>query len=70
MICQCNWVGLGPCPCLQRANKIQYAMINKPVEDQTVAIGGSAGPKARQGWQCPVCSKVHAPWVPACACSG
>lgn len=22
----------------------------------------------RQGWQCPVCGKVHAPWVSACDC--
>ena len=21
-----------------------------------------------QGWQCPVCKKVHAPWVAGCDC--
>ena len=21
-----------------------------------------------QGWQCPVCGKVHAPWVSGCDC--
>lgn len=22
----------------------------------------------QQGWQCPVCRKVHAPWVASCDC--
>ena len=22
----------------------------------------------QQGWQCPVCKKVNAPWVPGCSC--
>ena len=22
------------------------------------------------GWICPVCGKVHAPWVPSCECNG
>lgn len=22
----------------------------------------------QQGWQCPVCGKVHAPWVAGCDC--
>ena len=22
------------------------------------------------GWQCPLCGKVHAPWVPSCVCTG
>ncbi len=25
-------------------------------------------PAIRQGWQCPVCNKVHAPFVVACDC--
>ena len=24
---------------------------------------------AQEGWICPRCGKVHAPWVPACECS-
>ena len=20
------------------------------------------------GWQCPLCGKIHAPWIPACEC--
>lgn len=24
---------------------------------------------AQQGWICPKCGKVHAPWVPSCECS-
>lgn len=23
---------------------------------------------ASRGWQCPMCGKVHAPWVPDCRC--
>ena len=23
---------------------------------------------APQGWQCPICRKVHAPWVQECLC--
>lgn len=23
----------------------------------------------REGWQCPVCAKVHAPWVAGCDCN-
>ena len=23
---------------------------------------------AQQGWQCPICKRVHAPWVPHCDC--
>lgn len=22
------------------------------------------------GWICPVCGRVHAPWVPSCECEG
>lgn len=22
------------------------------------------------GWICPVCGRVHAPWVPSCECKG
>lgn len=25
--------------------------------------------KNNTGWICPVCGKVHAPWVPSCECS-
>lgn len=25
---------------------------------------------AQQGWQCPVCGKVNAPWVAQCPCDG
>ena len=25
-------------------------------------------PATRQGWQCPICNKVHAPFVAACDC--
>ena len=25
-------------------------------------------PYTRQGWMCPNCGKVHAPWVASCAC--
>ena len=25
-------------------------------------------PGVKQGWQCPICGKVHAPWVPGCDC--
>lgn len=24
--------------------------------------------QANQGWQCPVCGKVNAPWMPECDC--
>lgn len=24
--------------------------------------------QANQGWKCPVCGKVHAPWVDGCDC--
>lgn len=24
---------------------------------------------AQEGWICPKCGKVHAPWVPSCECS-
>lgn len=24
----------------------------------------------QQGWQCPICSKVWAPWVKSCDCNG
>lgn len=23
----------------------------------------------QQGWQCPICKKVHAPWVSGCDCN-
>lgn len=26
--------------------------------------------QAQQGWQCPVCKRVLAPFVPECPCSG
>jgi len=22
------------------------------------------------GWQCPLCGKIHAPWVTSCVCTG
>jgi hypothetical protein len=25
---------------------------------------------AQEGWQCPVCSKVLAPWMASCPCEG
>lgn len=25
---------------------------------------------AQQGWQCPVCKKILAPWLPECPCNG
>ena len=25
---------------------------------------------AQQGWQCPVCGKVNAPWMMQCTCDG
>lgn len=25
---------------------------------------------AQEGWICPKCGKVHAPWVPSCECLG
>jgi len=32
-------------------------------------IGGrSVVDSAPKGWQCPVCGKVHAPWVASCDC--
>ena len=24
----------------------------------------------QQGWQCPVCGRVNAPWMPCCSCGG
>lgn len=24
----------------------------------------------QQGWQCPVCGRVNAPWLPCCSCGG
>ena len=27
-------------------------------------------PKAEQGWECPRCGRINAPWVRSCDCSG
>jgi hypothetical protein len=31
-------------------------------------ISGIAKQRIEQGWYCPKCDTVHAPWVPSCSC--
>ena len=35
-----------------------------------MAIDAAITGAPRQGWQCPRCGKVHAPWVAHCDCQG
>jgi hypothetical protein len=39
-----------------------------PTPAMCAPFGGCSGPAAKpqQGWQCPVCKKVSAPWAPTC----
>ena len=32
--------------------------------------GAAAAPSISYGWVCPICGKVHAPWVKECDCNG
>lgn len=52
---------------MQTTDKVQ-------VGDQTVTSAGTQRcpyiqPKAEQGWECPRCGRINAPWVRQCDCS-
>jgi len=32
--------------------------------------GTATPPEQSQGWECPRCGRVNAPWVPQCPCAG
>lgn len=41
--------------------------MNSIPDDDSVKI--KCGHFAQQGWQCPVCERVNAPWVSQCPCA-
>lgn len=34
-----------------------------------ISVGNSTMPRAEQGWECPRCGRINAPWVRQCDCS-
>jgi len=34
-----------------------------------ISVGNSTMPRAEQGWECPRCGHINAPWVRQCDCS-
>ena len=61
--CVCGWGGPGPCPCPNNPEYVRQQMA-QPTQPMRMPAYGTPD----LGWQCPVCRKVHAPFMPSCDC--
>ncbi len=40
------------------------------MDSSNIQVNSYLNPLAKEGWRCPACGRINAPWMPSCTCRG